>query len=96
MTTAVHDSRATILESGSTPYVSSESDATRLWGQPPATHYVFTVRDSVIVGVPRSGIYAEAVDTSFRRWPDSSLLAELSAWDLASDQDLQSFEESLD
>jgi len=95
MTMAIHDSRTTILEPGSAPYVSSESDDTRTWGQPPATHYVFTVRDSVIVGVPRSGIYTQAIDATSRQWPDSSLLAELSAWESASDQDLDSFERSL-
>ena len=96
MTTVVHDSRATIPEPGTSPYVSSESGATQLWGQPPATHYVFTIRDSVIIGIPRSGIYAEAMDIATPQWPDSSLLSELAIWELASDRDLQSFERDLD
>jgi|GEM_PF-4694509 len=96
MTTVASDSRVPVLRPEPAPYVSSESQATQSWGQPPASHYVFTVKDSVIIGVLRSGIYAQATDESSRRWPDSTVLAEIALWDEASDYDLRSFEAGLD
>jgi hypothetical protein len=88
------DSRANTLEKDIPRYITSESGQSA-WGQPAASSYVFAILDEVLYGQPIAGIYFP-VRPSAIEYNDSNLTAEFEAWDTASDEALQYFEEELD
>jgi hypothetical protein len=90
--TAVLDSQSTILRSGKS-YVTSESrDPENRWGQPPASYYVFQIKDELIEGV----YIILHPDKVTPVWGDPLLQQEMEAWEAASDEDLARFESNLD
>ena len=96
MTQEILDSRSETHGLASSSYASSESDDTRYWGQPPASHYVFVIRGNIITGVPLTSVYAQIRDIAAPGGLDHSFQAEINTWERASDIDLASFERSLE
>ncbi len=90
----VIDSRKLTVQRDTPVYVTSEPKDSK-WGQPPASHYVFTVVGTRLFGEPIAGVYL-IVSSSDIWTADSLLVAEFEAWERASDEALTSFEAMLD
>lgn len=61
------------------------------WGQPPASNYIFRTRGPILEGYLITGSYMCAQPMEYvNSWPDQMLLAELDAWEAASDEDMRS------
>lgn len=86
------NSSASTLNPTVSVYVTSESPESG-WGQPPASHYVFTYQGSRLIGELIAGVY---LPSSPQDMPiDSRLAAELGGWEAASDEALINFEAKL-
>lgn len=84
-------SRQTTIYSETPAYLSSESGQSD-WAQPAASHYVFSIVDNRLVGIPFSASELSAP----QQFPATPLEAELQAWDAASDEAWLNFESKLD
>jgi hypothetical protein len=84
------DSRTVTVQRDVPMYISSEPPDSE-WGQPPASHYVFTIVGNRLLGQPIAG--ASLPSPSSDILPvDPLLAAEFEAWDAASDEALANFE----
>jgi|YNPBryantNP2012_1023418.scaffolds.fasta_scaffold73042_2 hypothetical protein len=86
------NSRALTLDPRASVYVTSESPESG-WGQPPASHYIFTYRGTRLIGELIAGVYLPSSPQDMLI--DSRLASEFAAWEAASDQDLSNFESRL-
>ena len=94
------DSRTETLMEAAPPYMTSAPlDPDYHWGQPPASHYVFTVVGDTLRGQPISDIKEVHVSSHRMGHPpvvESQLDEEFQAWDILSDKALMNFEQELD
>jgi len=88
------DSRTLTVRHDTPVYVSSEPRDSE-WGQPPASHYVFSTVGARLFGQPIAGVYLLSPSSGISSI-DSHLATEFEAWDAASDEALASFEATLD
>lgn len=92
MSKLVVDSRSQIEQGHDMPYATSESGE-QSWGQPPASHYIFALREGRIIG-RQFGYYVSSASSV--EFMEAALEREFMSWELASDEDLLQFEEGLD
>ncbi len=77
-------------------YVSSESGMSQ-WGQPPASHYVFSVQGNHLVGhLIQDKYQALRTTVSATTTGDPLLDLDFKAWEKAGDEDWLKFEAQLD
>lgn len=89
------NSSTTEVEFAPSAYVSS-APARDAWGQPPASHYAFILKDGVLFGQLVAGVYRQsrASEVSVSALA-AELAAEFAALEKASDEALMNFESSL-
>ncbi|HEC33704.1 MAG TPA: hypothetical protein ENI37_03185 [Chloroflexi bacterium] len=90
----VLDSRTQTIGVDTLVYATSEPESSE-WGQPPASHYFFTIIGTTLHGQLISGVYPSP-GLAIPSVVDPQLAAELEAWDAASDEVLAAFEAGLD
>jgi hypothetical protein len=88
------DSRTVTIQRDAPVYVSSEPQDSE-WGQPAASHYVFTIDGNRLLGQPIAEAYLPSPSSDILP-VDPRLAAEFEAWDAASDEALANFEAMLD
>lgn len=88
------DSRTETTAREAPAYVGSESGHAA-WGQPPISHYHFTMVGGTLRGQLISGTYCSFSEDRLPTVIDSQLAAEFAAWERVSDEALVAFEESL-
>lgn len=89
------DSRTQTVRIDAPVYATSEPESSE-WGQPPASHYFFTIIGTTLRGQLISGVYVPLPRVAIPSVVDPQLAAELEVWDAASDEALAAFEAGLD
>lgn len=89
--------RPDVKESGNrgSAFAYRTSDAKDDWAQPSVSHYVIWLHEGVVRGQLIHGLYVPSWVATGNDI-DPELLAELSAWDSASDEDFAAFEANLE